>query len=51
MTSIQVWQLFALYSSHQYQSEKMSLMDKEKENNKRDQQRNIKTQETLFCIV
>ena len=42
MTFIQVWQLFALSSSHQHQSEKMSLTDKEKENNKRNQQSNIK---------
>ena len=42
MIFIQVWQLFALSSSHQHQSEKMSLIDKEKENNKRDQQSNIK---------
>ena len=51
MTFIQVWQLFALSSSHQHQLEKMSLIDKEKENNKRDQQSNKKTQETLFCIM
>ena len=51
MNFIQVWQLFALSSSHQHQPEKMSLIDKEKENNKRDQQSNKKTQETLFCIM
>ena len=51
MTFIQVWQVFALSSSHQHQSKKISFIDKEKENNKRDQQSNIKTQETLFCII
>ena len=51
MNFIQLWQLFALSSSHQHQPEKMSSIDKEKENNKRDQQSNKKTQETLFCIM
>ena len=51
MIFIQLWQLFALSSSHQHQSKKMSLIDTEKENNKRDQQSNIKTQENLVCTV